>query len=62
MQLKRLMQSGSASEAECGEIQKKKEELTTSLHDHKAKVQFSHLAYNDAIKRCQETWTKILEL
>ena len=62
MQLKRLMQSGSASEAVCCEIQKKKEKLTTSLNYHKAKAQHSHVAYNDAIKRCQETWTKMLEL
>ena len=31
-----------------------------ALDDHKMKK--SHAAYNDAIKRCQETWAKIIKL
>ena len=51
MRLKRLLQSGSCTEAECAHIEKAKKEFTATLDSHKAKAHESHEAYNEAIRR-----------
>ena len=62
MRLKRLLQSGSCTEAECADIEKAKKEFTATLDSHKAKAHESHEAYNEAIRRCKQTWAEISEL
>ena len=62
MRLKRLLQSGSCTEAECADIEKAKKEFTATLDSHKAKAHESHEAYNEAIRRCKQTWAEISEV
>ena len=42
--------------------EKAKKEFAATLDSHKAKAHESHEAYNEAIRRCKQTWGEISEL
>ena len=62
MHLKWLLQSGSSSSTEIKAVENEKEQLQSSFDTHKEGTSDSHKCHNEAIKRCKDTWSKMVEL